>query len=246
MIILAPFYKDINLKSEGTEVNEMSKIFDYKQNLVRMYDTFFKYNPNYKFEVTSDQTTRLKNFNVFRSNLDTLNIMESFCVSNLDYVKSRSEKLILCGADHLINSSVNVLFEDEFDIGIAIVGNPLRVNNTLVLVNNKNKNKVVDFFERRYDCYKKLSQEEKLWFGDQLSYQKILEEEGIIDHAAKKLPIGIYNACGLSIKIFQYGSKYVSPIKKRIPEIGVSPIVIDFKGPKRKTRAEEIYKEIMK
>jgi hypothetical protein len=246
MIILAPFYKDTDLKFEGHEVNEMSQIFDYKKNLIRMYDTFFKFNTSYNFEITSDQHTRLKNFNVFRSNLDNLNIMESFCVSNLEYVKSKNDKLILCGADHLVNSSVNGLFNSEFDIGIAIVGNPLRVNNTIVLVNNTNKKNVVEFFERRYDCYKRLSENDKLWFGDQLSYQKILEEEQILNFSAKNLPIGTFHLKNLTIKLFQYGSNFVSPIKKQIPEIGVNPIIIDFKGPKRKKRAESIYKEIMK
>ena len=246
MIILAPFYKDTNLRLEGSEVNEMSQIFDYKQNLIRMYETFKNFNPSYKFEITSDNHTRLKNFDVFRSNLDNLNLMESFCVSNLEYVKSRNEKLVLCGADHLINGHIDSLFDSEFDIGMAIVGNPLRVNNTLVLVNNTNRNKIIEFFERRYDCYKNLSTDEKLWFGDQLSYQRILESEAILDHSAKKLPLGLFDIAGLSIKLFQYGSTYVSPIKKQIPEIGVTPIVIDFKGPKRKTRVETIYKEIMK
>lgn len=246
MIILAPFYKDVDLKSEGLEVNEMSQIFDYKQNLIRMYDTFFKFNPSFKFEITSDQHTKLKNFNVFRSNLDNLNIMESFCVSNLEYVKSRNEKIVLCGADHLINSSISSLFQDQFDIGIAIVGNPLRVNNTIVLVNNVNRNKTIEFFELRYEIYKKLSSQDKLWFGDQLSYQRILEAEGVLDQNLKKLPIGMYDIKGLKIKLFQYGSNYVAPIKKQIPEIGVSPIIIDFKGPKRKGRAEVIYREIMK
>ena len=46
MIILAPFYKDTNLRLEGSEVNEMSQIFDYKQNLIRMYETFKKFNPS--------------------------------------------------------------------------------------------------------------------------------------------------------------------------------------------------------
>lgn len=246
MIILAPFYKDIDLKFEGHEVNEMSQIFDYKKNLIRMYDTFYKFNKSYTFEITSDQHTRLKNFNVFRSNLDNLNIMESFCVSNLEYVKSKNDKLILCGADHLINSSVNGLFNSEFDIGIAIVGNPLRVNNTIVLVNNTNKKNIIEFFERRYDCYKKLPDNDKLWFGDQLSYQKILEEDQIFDFSAKNLPVGTFCLKNLTIKLFQYGSNFVSPIKKQIPEIGVNPIIVDFKGPKRKKRAESIYKEIMR
>jgi hypothetical protein len=244
MIILAPFYKDINPSKEGTEVKEMATIFDYKKNLDRLYHTFNKFNLTGKMIVCTDNKTKLKNHQVFRSNISDKNIMEGFCISNLELLKKINGNIILCGADHLINGNLETMFEDDFHIGLAIVGNPLRINNTIVLVKNNQSSKIIDFFQRRLDCYYQLSLEEKTWFGDQMSYQKILEKEGIINSTDKNLPIGIFNIDGLKIKIFQYGKEFVAPIKKSLPANGI-PLVVDFKGPKRKKRIEEIYRYII-
>lgn len=246
MIILAPFYKDTDFLNEGSEVQKMSQIFDYKKNLTRLQETCYRLNPLARLEICTDlHTTLSSDFNVHRTDLKNYNLMESFCVSNLDFVKSKNHKMILCGADHLVNGSLSELFEENFDIAIPVVDNPIRVNNTLILVNpEKNKKKIVEFFERRYETYKKLSQDQKLWSGDQLSYQKILEEEKILDINANFLPLGDFVVNGLKIKLFRYGSHFVGPIKKGMPPKG-SPVIIDFKGPKRKKRIVEIYQNLM-
>lgn len=245
MIILAPFFKDLQPSKEGTELLEMSKVFDYKLNLSRLEHTFMMENSHHKFEVCSDEQTKLSTKNVFRSKLTDKNIMESFCISNLEYVKLRNDKIILCGADHLINGKLDKLFDDDFDIGLAIAKKPLRVNNTIVLVNNKNKELVVKFFERRLAEYYALPEAEKLWYGDQLSYQRIIEKEGIFDSSLSNPPIGIFEACGLKIKLFPYGSEYVSPLKKNLFPEPSMPVIIDFKGPKRKLRTTEVYNNLI-
>lgn len=244
MTILAPFYKDIDPQQEGIEIKEMSAIFDYKKNLDRMYHTFCKFNPSGQFIVCSDNKTKLKNHQVFRSNISDKNIMEGFCISNLEFIEKNEGDIVLCGADHLINGNLTNLFEDDFDIGLAVVGNPLRVNNTVVLVKNDKSFKIINFFKERLDWYYRLSSDERLWFGDQLSYQKILEKENIINASSKNLPIGSFTINDLKIKIFQYGSSLVAPIKKSLPIQG-TPLIIDFKGPKRKKRIDEIYRHII-
>lgn len=245
MITLAPFYKNINLKSEGIEVNEMSAVFDYRKNIDRLYQSLQKHSPGNAFTVCTDTKTELGRYNVFRSQIDDLNLMECFCISNLEYVKQTSGKLILCGSDHLVHGNINDLFDSEFDVAVAVVGNPIRINNTIVLVGENNRQNVIKFFERRLQTYNNLTKEEKLWFGDQLSYQKILEEENILNTFLDKLPLGDYIVDNIKLKVFKYGSHYVNSLKKRFPSYG-SPIILDFKGPKRKKRIEEIYTEIMK
>lgn len=245
MITLAPFYKNINLKSEGIEVQEMSSIFDYRKNIDRLYHSLQKHSPRNAFTVCTDIKTDLGRYNVFRSNIDDLNLMECFCISNLEYVKNTPGKLILCGSDHLVYGNINNLFDSEFDVAVAVVGNPIRINNTIVLVGENNRNNVINFFERRLDVYKNLTNQEKLWFGDQLSYQRILEQENILDQSAEKLPLGDYTIDHIKLKIFKYGSHYVNSVKKGFPTFE-NPIILDFKGPKRKKRIDEIYTEIMK
>lgn len=245
MIILAPFYKDIVASHESVEVQEMSKVFDYKHNLTRLYNTFMMENSQHKFEICSDNQTILNFENVFRSDISNLNLMESFCVSNLEFVKSREEQLILCGADHLINGTLDTLFEDNFDIGLAVARKPTRINNTIVLVNNVNRDRVVSFFEERLNTFYGLTQDEKVWYGDQLSYQRILEKAGMFDPNGDP-PEGIFEVNGLRIKLFPYGGNYVKGFKKSLLPEPRNPIIVDFKGPSRKKRIDEIYNAIMK
>lgn len=245
MITLAPFYKDINLKSEGIEVQEMSSIFDYRKNIDRLYLSLQKHSPGNAFTVCTDLKTDLGKYNVFRSNIDNLNLMECFCISNLDFVKNTLGKLILCGSDHLVYGDINKLFDSEFDVAVAVVGNPIRINNTIVLVGEHNRKNVIKFFERRLDVYQKLTEQERLWFGDQLSYQRILEQENILDQSSANLPLGDYVIDNVKIKVFKYGSHYVNSVKKGFPTFE-NPIILDFKGPKRKKRINEIYSEVMK
>jgi hypothetical protein len=245
MIILAPFYKDITASQESIEVQEMSKVFDYRHNLTRFKNTFMIENSHHKFEICTDSKTKLKFDHVFRTDLTDLNLMESFCVSNLEFVKHREEKLVLCGADHLVNGKLETLFEDDFDIGLAVAGKPTRINNTIVLVNNRNRSGVIKFFENRLNVFYNLTKDEKIWYGDQLSYQRILENAGIFN-PDKGSPSGLFNVGELKIKLFPYGGNYVKGFKKSLMPVNQNPIIVDFKGPSRKKRVEEIYNSILK
>jgi hypothetical protein len=245
MITLVPFYKDINLSNEGIELNQMNKIFDYKKALYLMKNTFEKFNKNYKFEIQTDNYTRLEFPNIFRSNLDNMNIMESVVVSNANYVQNNHGKMILVGADHLICSDVKNFFNDDFDIGIFVNG--CNVNNTVVLVdkNETNQKYVNEFFVERTNVYNNLDLDTKLWYGDQYSLSCMLNKHDIIKKYLDKKTKNIFQYNNLKVKLFDYGYLVKGVKKGGDLKHNKTNILIDFKGVKRKEHFEKIYNKIM-
>jgi hypothetical protein len=248
MIRLVPFYKDANIPSEGDELKEMHNMFDYKNALSLMYNTYKKHNPQGIFEVATDLHTKLDFDNVFRSNLDDMNIMQSLTQSNTEYVYKHEGLMVLCGADHLICNNVSNFFHGpNFDIGIFMNGE--QVNNTVVLVakNYDNAKRVDEFFKQRLKIYHKLDEKIKTWYGDQQSYTVLLQEYGLLDMFKRDYSsrYKIYNANGLKVKFFQYG-RYVKGLKKGggLKE-NPTNILIDFKGPLRKQHFNRLYEDLI-
>lgn len=236
------------MQQEGKEIHEMKQIFDYKTALQCMHDTFKKYNPKDMFEVATDTYTELSFKNVYRTNLEGMNIMKSLTVSNTDYVLNHEGLMILCGADHLIcNNVANFFSGPDFDIGIFMNGE--EVNNTVVLVakNNKNARNIDKFFKERLKVYNRLDDKIKTWYGDQQSYTVLLQKLGFLDKFLKDYTsrYRIYDINGLKVKFFQYG-RFVKGLKKGggLKE-NPTNILIDFKGPLRKQHFERLYYYVM-
>ena len=250
MTTLVPFYKEI--KKDSKQIEEMKTVFDYRNAVDLLKQSFNKYNPKNKFVLATDQDTEMTQVECFRSDLKNMNIMESLTVSNTDYVVNNTGKMVLCGVDHLICNDIDKFFkreqnpsaDDTFDIGLFVRWD--EINNTVVLVNKKENNKksVDRFFERRLEHFYNLDTDVKSWYGDQKSYTTLLQEENILtDYGTKSQRL--FAAFDLKIKLFSYG-QYVKPLKtgggiKHNP----SNILIDFKGPKRKEHFESAFNRIM-
>lgn len=243
MTILAAFYKKISQSSNPN----LTQDFDYAAALCSLEKTFKKYNPKGKFILATDTVTNIKlEFGeVFRTNLDSCNIMESLVLSNLDIIKQLEGKIILCGADHLITGNLDNFFKEEFDIGILWNGGI--VNNTVVVVNTElgNKEKIVSFFQERTNAFYELSLLEKSWLGDQLSIQSVLEK----NYQIPRLSPGesaLHESCGLKFKFFNYSEEFVFGVKKSSAGYSKTAIFLDFKGNSRKRWFTNIAQEILK
>lgn len=248
MITLVPFYRDLSKNVESTAVTEMSNSYDYKKSLAYLIESFKKFNKKNRVVVATDKFTQIDHSDIFRSNLENMNLMESLTTSNTDYVLNNSGKIILCGSDHLIFGKVERFFEgEEFDLGIYING--AQVNNTAVLINkNENNKQLIDkFFNKRLEVYHKFDENTKSWFGDQMSYTEILQQEKIITKYLENKSQTTYMCDGLRIKIFEYGY-LVKGCRKGGGLKGNSNnmILIDFKGTERKKHLDTIYQFVMK
>ena len=243
MTILAAFYKNI---SESANPN-LTQEFDYAAALCSLEKTFNKFNPKGKFILATDMVTNIKlEFGkVFRTELNSCNLMESLVLSNLALVKQLEEKIILCGADHLVTGNLNNFFKEDFDIGILWSGG--KVNNTVVLVNTElgNKEKIISFFQERTDAFYELGQAEKSWFGDQISIQTVLEKKYQIPRLAPG-ESALHESCGLKFKFFNYSEEFVFGVKKSSAGYSKTAIFLDFKGNGRKRWFSAIAEKILK
>lgn len=242
MTILAAFYKTI---SDCTNPH-LTQDFDYVSALYSLEKTFKKFNPNGKFVLATDMFTdvKLKSCEIFRTDLNSCNIMESLVLSNLDLIKQLEGKIILCGVDHLVTGNLNKFFEEDFDIGILWNGG--KVNNTVVLVNTDlgNKEKIISFFQERANAFYELASLEKSWLGDQISIQSVLEKK----YQIPKLPPGqstLHKSCGLKFKFFNYSEEFIFGVKKSSVGYNKNALFLDFKGNSRKRWFPNISKELL-
>lgn len=243
MTILAAFYKTI---SDSPNPN-LTQEFDYVSALGSLKKTFKKFNPKGKFILATDMVTDIKieADKIFRTELNSYNIMESLVLSNLDLVKQLNGKIILCGADHLITGNLDKFFKEDFDIGILWNGGV--VNNTVVLVNTdlENKEKIISFFQERANAFYALDSLEKSWGGDQISIQSIL----VTNYQIPRLSPGestLHESCGLKFKFFNYSEEFVFGVKKSSAGYNKTAIFLDFKGNGRKRWFTDIAQEILK
>lgn len=245
MTTLAAFYKCI---LDYPNPN-LTQDFDYENALYFLEKTFKKFNPTGKFILATDMATNieLESGEVFRTNLNSYNLMESLILSNLALVKQLSGKIILCGADHLITGNLDKFFEEDFDIGILWNGG--LVNNTVVLVNTDlgNKEKIISFFQERTSAFYRLPCLEKSWLGDQTSIQSVLEEKYHIPRLPPRQSL-LHDSCGLKFKFFNYSEEFVFGVKKSSAGYCKTAIFLDFKGHSRKrwffTIAREVLAEV--
>jgi len=242
MTILAAFYKTIS----DCANHHLTQDFDYVSALYSLEKTFKKFNPNGKFVLATDMFTnvKLKSCEIFRTDLNSCNIMESLVLSNLDLIKQLEGKIILCGVDHLVTGNLDKFFEEDFDIGILWNGG--MVNNTVVLVNTDlgNKKKIISFFQERANAFYELASSEKSWLGDQISIQLVLEKK----YQIPKLPPGqstLHKSCGLKFKFFNYSEELIFGVKKSSVGYNKNALFLDFKGNSRKRWFLNISKELL-
>lgn len=247
MITLAPFYKRINLAQEGQALAENLDAIDYERCLEMLRETFRLTNPDGRFMVCTDEVTQLPfdKRELFREPMADRNLMASLVRSNTAYVEKFPGKTVLCGADHLIVDRLDVLFEDEFDIALMIRADS--VNNTAVMINTNQKNheRVVEFFQRREQLLDTIKSKHRVWLGDQVSLRAALTDYGF-DRFGKDLIGRVIESKGMRIKFMEYNSGYIWGVKKTAPNYAPDAVFVDFKGAERKRWLEPVYQKVLK
>lgn len=245
MIRLCPFYRRINFGQEGKEVSMNAHLVNYRECLNLLLDTFLRSNPTNDYLVCTDQNTELAlpSHNIFRHDLTNMNLMQSLVVSNTSLVKQHQGRMVLCGVDHLIINPLDIMFEDEFDIGVMYFED--RVNNTVVLVKSDEHNAkaVSNFFRIRERMFLSLPPAQKMWDGDQISIRMALDWYGF-DRDPNRIIDTIQTAKKLRVKFWRYNERYVSGVIKKKPRYDKNAVMIDFKGPVRKQWFKEVYQSV--
>lgn len=245
MILLCPFYRRIDFGREGKEVGVNAHLVNYRECLNLLLDTFLRSNPNNDYLVCTDHDTELAlpDKNILRHDLASMNLMQSLVCSNTNLVKQRQGRMVLCGVDHLIINPLDIMFDDEFDIGVMYFED--RINNTMVLVKSDEHNAkaVSNFFRIRERMFLSLPHQQRMWDGDQISIRMALDWYGF-DKNAERVIDTIQTRQHLRVKFWRYNEKYVSGVIKKKPRYDKDAVMIDFKGPVRKQWFKDIYQSI--
>jgi hypothetical protein len=269
MIILCPFYRDLNKHEKRITPGKVDTSFKYKRALSILEESFNNHHSNLdKFIVCTDNTTTLDTFKTtlkHRIDCKGKNLMESLIHSNTSIVEQYDNaKLILCGSDHIILKNLSPLFNDSFDIAIMMRKNTNKVNNAVVLVNSTPNNtaSIQEFFQLRQRIYYELKERTRDWGGDQESLRIALQQIGLLpENHTNTSPNGprLHTALGITFKFFDYDSNGIYgvnkqrikmlrdmvPLPNRLPNLfNRNTLFLDFKG-ERKQFYERVYKDIV-
>ncbi|KKN78261.1 hypothetical protein LCGC14_0351200 [marine sediment metagenome] len=237
MITLCPVYVEPSVENEGNEVVRNSRNFDYSKMLDCLSESLRWHSDYVEFLVLTDGNTNVYGHDSFRVSLDNMTVMESFVHLQTLAVKERlSEgKMILTGCDHIVCGDLSNLFNGiDFDVAIGVRKNQGKVNDSLVVVNDGRPDKANDFFKRRLDHYNEMRQDERVWWGSQDSYDKVIRSFKESDLWESK----VYDMDGIKVYIYEYGGGWINNFKYKVNGssefmdefMNNLPLIFDLKG----------------
>ena len=213
-----PFFKRKNFKDgvkEPEEVAHFNKIGDY-DNYLNCYREPMKWHHTQEqaeFHIASDMITEVEPqnavpFDMIRvKGLKRKNIIESKTLAETHIFNEADidGPIVSSGCDHVVNGNFNKwIDENDFDIAIPL-RRKAKVNNALVILKNRNKN-TIDFFNHRLEMFYKLPEKDRVWYGDQKSYESIFFDNGVLTKGIKGSGIlGLHNIMGCKVLTIPYG-----------------------------------------
>ena len=259
MITLLPFYRKVpDYDKEPIWVKNLRSV-NYFQMIRYLYDTLVRVSldrekfpmKDIKFLINTDKKTgfesRFDPDRLFQSDLRNLPLIESKIVAETNAVIAIKGKLVLCGCDHLVKRDIHRLFEIDKDFDIAIpIRKQKKVNNAIVIVNDRKPDLVRKFFIKRKELYYKLSSDVNTrknwaWYGDQIVYDYYLDEfRGKDRRYPKHIKV---KKDGLTFLLFEYGSEYISTSDGYL--YNANSVIIDFKGTDRKRFLAKAYTRLI-
>lgn len=256
MITLAAFYKDLNETKIAKKLNKRIKTntIDYRDTLYKMQKTLAKTNPSAKFIIKTCNETPLDFENVFRTSCADTNLIESFVKCDLSYVQQHYGKTVMVGSDHLICGDLNKFFEEDYDFATCMQNTSFDESHRTNVMNfmfvNKNKNnhdKLVEFFDRRYEVFKSFPESDQLWWGDQKSLSVTLDEYGDLQNYYKSNGTSdTFNFKGLKIKLFKYPHNLIIRPNEQGNGLLKESVIVDFAGAGEvKKHVNTMYQTIM-
>ena len=259
MITLLPFYRKVpDYDKEPIWVKNLRSV-NYYEMIRYLYDTLVRVSldgekfamKDIRFLINTDKKTgfesRFDPDRLFQSDLRNLPLIESKIVAETNAVIAIKGKLVLCGCDHLVKRDIHRLFEIDKDFDIAIpIRKQKKVNNAIVLVNDRKPDLVRKFFIKRKELYYKLSSDVNTrknwaWYGDQIVYDYYLDEfRGKDRRYPKHIKV---KKDGLTFLLFEYGSEYISTSEGYL--YNANSVIIDFKGTDRKRLIQKAYNRLI-
>ena len=214
-----PFFKRKNFDDGVKEPDEVKHFnsfgpgYDHFLNCYRTSMGWHHTPEQAKFHIASDKITNVKpengpSFNMIRvKGLEDKNIIESKTLAET-YVFNEADidgSIVSSGCDHIVNGNFNKWIGNaDFDIAIPL-RRKARGNNALIILKKRTKN-TIDFFNWRLEMFYKLHEDERAWYGDQRSYERIFYKCGVMTKGVKGSgKLGIHKIKGCKVLTIPYG-----------------------------------------
>ncbi len=245
MITMCSVYIEPSLETEGNEVTRNAAEYDYSKMLDCLGESLKWHNDDINFTVLTDNKTNVHGHDIFRMNTDGMTVMESFVHVQTKVVSERigEGKMILTGCDHIVCGDLSSVFNGiDFDVAIGVRMNRGKVNDSLVVVNDARPVKANDFFRRRLDHYNEMRQDERVWWGSQDSYFKVMKPFRENCQWENK----VYDMYGIKVYVYPYGEDWISNSKYKVngseefmdEYLNNLPLLFDLRG---KAKADHGY-----
>lgn len=226
----------IDLTVTGADVhpNTNLKKNEYTQMMEWMFSSCALFLPDSLKIVLTDKNTVFpefsEKFKILRFPMQKDTLMYDRMVAQARYLNEfapENANICFLDTDILISKSFDALFKLDFDIGLTYRNNEeMPINGGFILV--KNSNNAKQFFSKCLQIYKNLEEDQKKWWGDQISIAKFLGEQKdalkdrIVDVQGVKILF-------LNCKHFNFTPKQKSEIELELKD----KYVLHFKGDKK-------------
>lgn len=178
MITFVTFHVDLDEKSVNN-VKKSHGLFNDQHDYVAMIDCLFKsasiFNPDCKKVVLTNQQTDFSSLksqaHLFRTNIDLSKVTPSKVRAQVEYIKSHNfdSNLIFIDSDIIVNSNLDALFQQDFDVALTYIDKEnMPINAGVVLINKNSKEKAIEFLEK-VDVLCRTKYSTETWWGDQLA-----------------------------------------------------------------------------
>ena len=170
MITFSTFHVDPKKDSDATLKSNIKNEGDYSLLIDLMFRSASLFHPDCQRVVLTDYQTDLsyldKSIKAHRIHVDpnSVPLMYSRLVAQVDYIRSNNfaSDMVFLDSDILINSNLESLFKQDFDIALTIRDLEIMpVNWGVMLVSKNGGQNVIDFFEKILTIFK-----EKYFTGD--------------------------------------------------------------------------------
>ena len=142
------------------------------------------HHPDAQFTILTDQATTIPQMcdddEIVRRSIDQSEIMLERTRQQYNYLLNYDfqHPMIFIDTDILLLKNIDVVFLQDFDIGLTIRDNKeMPVNGGVIFVNNRNPQSARHFFKTLLGIIESQGKQERNWYGDQLALCRMVSSE---------------------------------------------------------------------
>lgn len=245
MITFATFYID-SAKSAQETIAKENILLENRNQYFQMIDMLFRsaaiYHPDCKKVILTDKNTDLgqlaSDVIVHRVEMNPDAVMLGRLIAQLDYTQNEDARsdIVFLDSDMLINSSLEPLFEEDFQVALTYrIHDEMPINGGVIFVSKAQKPQATEFLTDVLKIYREKYAAHSAWWGDQYALHDAVGAD-LRAQVSDSEPLQCLNANGLKTLLVPCSIYNFSPeiefgeISSRLAQ----PAIIHFKGYRKK------------